>query len=55
MNKTFSLAIMVYLMISVLFFKKIIQTDAGLISYSVISIGMLLYLFYSARKKKTLD
>jgi hypothetical protein len=55
MNKTFSLAIVVYLMISVIFFKKIIQTDAGLISYFVISIGMLLYLFFSARKKKTLD
>jgi hypothetical protein len=51
MKKIFSISLFIYLIASFFFFRKIIQTDIGLIGYSVISM-LMLFLFFRQKAKE---
>jgi len=55
MKKIFNLTLFIFVMISFLFFKKIIQTDIGLISYFIICMLMLFLVYKQNLKKKDID
>jgi hypothetical protein len=52
MKKIFSLILILHVIISIFFFKKIIQSDIGLIVYFIVTMALLYFVFKQKGDKK---